>query len=80
MQYVKVNEDLNEYVLALNLYNVDHSAVGYYGCFDSTIDSQQVLKEIDKEPSNTKHISYVYVYVNGESQKYCEFYSSLYYL
>ncbi|XP_026326483.1 vascular endothelial growth factor receptor 1 isoform X4 [Hyposmocoma kahamanoa] len=65
MQYGNVNEDLNKYEVALNLYNVDHSAVGYYGCFDSTMDSQQVLKEIDKEPSNTKHISYVYVYVNG---------------
>lgn len=80
MQNVKLNEDLNEYEVALSLYNVDHSAVGYYGCFDSTVDSQQVLKDIDKEPSNTKHISYIYVYVNGEVQTFYEFCSFLYYL
>lgn len=73
MQIVNVNKDSNEYEVGLSLYNVDHSAVGYYGCFDSTIDSQQVLKEIDKELHDTNHISYVYVYVNGEVQTYYKF-------
>lgn len=79
MQYVNVNEDLHEYEVGLSLYNVDHSAVGYYGCFDSTIDSQQVLKEIDKEPNDTNHISYIYIYVNGEAQIYYECYVTVLY-
>lgn len=64
--------------MGLSLYNVDHSSVGYYGCFDDTIDSQQVLKEIDKELNNTNHISYIYIYVNGEVQTYYQFYISIY--
>lgn len=79
MQNVTVNEDLNEYEVALSLYNVDRLAVGYYGCFDSKIDSQQVLREITKELNDTNHISYVYIYVNGEIQTYYELYNSIYY-
>lgn len=73
-----VNEDLNEYEVALSLYNVDRLAVGYYGCFDSEAQSQQVLREITKELNDTNHISFIYIYVNGEVQTYCGFYSSIY--
>lgn len=73
LRSVNVNEDTNEYEVALSLYIVDHSAVGYYGCFDNTIDSQQVLKEIDQELVDTNHISYIYIYVNGEVQIYHDF-------
>lgn len=73
-------EDTNEYEVVLNLYNVDHSAVGYYGCYDNTVDSEKVLTEIDHELVNTKHISYVYIYVNGEVHKYHKFYKFIYYL
>lgn len=64
-----VSNDLNrtyKYVEALHLYNVDQFAVGYYACFDNTIDSSDYLTEIIEEPNNTEHISFVYIYVNGE--------------
>lgn len=68
-----VSNDLDrtyKYEEALHLYNVDQFAVGYYACFDTTIDSRDVLTEINEEPNNTAHISYVYVYVNGEDIPY----------
>lgn len=60
----------SDYEVALDLYNVDHFAVGYYACFDDTVDSSNVLKNIVEEPVNTPHISYIYIYVNGESWLY----------
>lgn len=56
-----------EYEMALDLYNVDHFAVGYYACFDDSVDSTEVISNIIEEPNNTAHIAYVYIYVNGET-------------
>lgn len=50
----------------LNLYNVDHYAVGYYACFDDTVNSLDILDNILEEPTDTDYVTYVYIYVNGE--------------
>lgn len=50
----------------LDLYNVDEYAIGYYACFDNTVDKREVLEDLIEEPNNSAHISYIYIYVNGE--------------
>ncbi|CAH0397497.1 unnamed protein product [Chilo suppressalis] len=51
--------------IALDLFNVDQYAVGYYACYDDAVDSDNILNDLMEEPSNTEHISYIYIYVNG---------------
>ncbi|XP_045763363.1 vascular endothelial growth factor receptor 1 isoform X3 [Maniola jurtina] len=55
---------LNEFETALDLYNVDRYAIGYYACFDSSVNESSVLNNLQKEPNNTEHISYIYIYVD----------------
>lgn len=62
-----VSENESEYEVALDLFNVDQFAVGYYACFDNTVNSIEALNNIIEEPVNTPHVSYIYIYVNGES-------------
>lgn len=64
------SDENHKFEIALDLFNVDEFAVGYYACFDSTVNSSHVLSEISEEPNNTAHISYIYVYVNGENYNY----------
>lgn len=59
---------LNEYETALDLYNVDRYAIGYYACFDNAVNESIILNNIQKEPNNTEHVSYIYIYVDGETQ------------
>lgn len=63
---ISSSDDEYGYEIALDLINVNEFAVGYYACFDDTVNPSDVLKEINEEPVNTEHISYIYVYVNGE--------------
>lgn len=49
----------------LNLYNVDQYAIGYYACSDYFV-HENIVNNITEEPENTEHVSYIYVYVNGE--------------
>ncbi|XP_060800546.1 vascular endothelial growth factor receptor 1 isoform X2 [Amyelois transitella] len=53
------------YQTELDLIDVDQYAVGYYACFDNTINSSEILNDIMEEPNNTEHVSYIYIYVNG---------------
>ncbi|XP_023952476.2 vascular endothelial growth factor receptor 1 isoform X2 [Bicyclus anynana] len=55
---------LNEFESALDLFNVDRYAIGYYVCFDNTVNEKAVLHNILKEPNNTAHVSYIYIYVD----------------
>ncbi|XP_039745635.1 vascular endothelial growth factor receptor 1 isoform X2 [Pararge aegeria] len=55
---------LNEFETALDLYNVDRYAIGYYVCFDNTVNEKTVLYNILREPNNTEHVSYIYIYVD----------------
>jgi hypothetical protein len=57
----------NPYEVALDLYNVDQYAVGYYACYDETVESKGILNDLMDEPVNTEHVTYTYIYVNGES-------------
>ncbi|CAK1551856.1 unnamed protein product [Leptosia nina] len=54
-----------KYETALDLINVDQLAVGYYACFDDTLNATDVLTNLREEPSNTEHASYIYIYVDG---------------
>ncbi|XP_049864841.1 vascular endothelial growth factor receptor kdr-like isoform X3 [Pectinophora gossypiella] len=63
----ETSEDGSEYRAFLDLYNVDQFAVGYYACFDDTVDSAELLRDVVEEPNNTAHVSYIYVYVNGST-------------
>lgn len=56
----------NMYEAELNLYEVDQYAVGYYACYDDTVNDNEILNHISEEPNNTQHITYIYIYVNGE--------------
>ncbi|XP_050342190.1 vascular endothelial growth factor receptor 1 isoform X4 [Nymphalis io] len=56
--------DPNVYESALDLYNVDKFTVGYYACFNKTVNETDFLKNIMEEPVNTKNISYIYIYVD----------------
>ncbi|XP_068627778.1 vascular endothelial growth factor receptor 1 isoform X2 [Battus philenor] len=49
----------------LNLYNVDQFAIGYYACFDDTVNSDSILYNLMEEPNDTEHVTYIYIYVNG---------------
>ncbi|XP_059061898.1 vascular endothelial growth factor receptor 1 isoform X2 [Achroia grisella] len=53
------------YETALDLYNVDQYAVGYYACYDDTINETRILNNLMEEPPNTEHVTYIYIYVNG---------------
>lgn len=59
------------YVIELDLLNVNEHAVGYFACFDDTIYADDVLElnSLKSEPNNTDHITYIYIYVNGERKK-----------
>lgn len=54
--------------VALDLINVNEHAVGYYACFDNTLNATDVLKlnSFQEEPENTEHVTYIYIYVNGK--------------
>ncbi|CAG5055924.1 unnamed protein product [Parnassius apollo] len=54
-----------KYETELSLYNVDQFSVGYYACFDSTVNGSDILNNVMEEPNDTEHITYVYIYVNG---------------
>ncbi|KAM3968141.1 LOW QUALITY PROTEIN: PDGF- and VEGF-receptor related [Aphomia sociella] len=53
------------YETALDLYNVDQYAVGYYACYDDTVNETDLLNHLMEEASNTEHVTYIYIYVNG---------------
>ncbi|KAJ8727036.1 hypothetical protein PYW08_015433 [Mythimna loreyi] len=49
----------------LELYNVDQFAIGYYACFDDTVNGTDILNNLTEEPNNTEHITFIYIYVAG---------------
>ncbi|XP_046978932.1 vascular endothelial growth factor receptor 1 isoform X3 [Vanessa cardui] len=57
-------DDLNAFESALDLYNVDKFTVGYYACFNKSLNETDFLKNIMEEPINTNNISYIYIYVD----------------
>lgn len=56
------------YEIALDLHSVDQYAVGYYACFDDIVRnySHAMLADIMEEPTDTPHVTFIYIYVNGE--------------
>ncbi|KAI8440295.1 hypothetical protein MSG28_001648 [Choristoneura fumiferana] len=64
LRNVAPSDDEYEFEIALDIYNVDQFAVGYFACFDDQVDKSEVLTNLLKEPTNTEHISYTYVFVN----------------
>ncbi|XP_032511632.2 vascular endothelial growth factor receptor 1 isoform X2 [Danaus plexippus] len=61
---VTSSDDQYEFETALDLYNVDQFAVGYYACFDNTVNVKDILSNLMHEPVNNKHVTYLYVYVD----------------
>ncbi|XP_064075126.1 vascular endothelial growth factor receptor 1 isoform X3 [Vanessa tameamea] len=57
-------DDPNVFESALDLYNVDKFTVGYYACFNKSLNETDFLKNIMEEPFNTNNISYIYIYVD----------------
>lgn len=51
----------------LDLYNIDQYAVGFYACYDNTVNISNILNNLTDEPNNTQHVSFIYIYVNGEN-------------
>lgn len=64
---VTSSDNSYKYEIALDLYNVNQFAVGYYACFDFNINSSDIFRNMMEEPVNTKHISYIYIFVDGEA-------------
>lgn len=50
----------------LELYAVDQFAIGYFACFDETVNGSDILNNLTEEPNNTEHITFIYIYVAGE--------------
>lgn len=63
---VTSSDNTYKYEIALDLYNVNQFTVGYYACFDFNINSSDIFRNMLEEPVNTDHISYIYIYVDGE--------------
>lgn len=63
-------DDIYKYEIELNLYNVDQFAIGYYACFDTTLKADDLLNNLMEEPKDTEHVTYIYVYVNGEIETF----------
>lgn len=61
-----IDEDEYNFESVFELYNVDQFAIGYYACFDDTVNGSEVLNNLIEEPNNTAHIAFIYIYVNGE--------------
>lgn len=59
-------KDEYKFEAALELYHIDQFAIGYYACFDDTVNGSEILNNLIGEPNNTEHISFIYIYVNGE--------------
>ncbi|XP_013174912.1 PREDICTED: vascular endothelial growth factor receptor 1 [Papilio xuthus] len=59
------SDDKYKYQIELNLYDVDQFAIGYYACFDNTLEADDLLNNLMEEPKDTEHVTYIYVYVNG---------------
>lgn len=64
--YKTVPTDEYEFQTSLELYHIDQFAIGYYACFDDTVNGTEILNNLIGEPNNTEHISFIYIYVNGE--------------
>lgn len=64
---VAPSDDEYGYEIALDMFDVDQYAVGYFACFDDQVNKSGVLVNLLEEPTNTEHISYTYVFVNGET-------------
>ena len=45
---------------------VDQFAIGYFACFDDTVNGSDILNNLTEEPNNTEHITFIYIYVAGE--------------
>lgn len=65
-----VNEDEYRYQTSLELYDVDEYNIGYYACFDTSVRANvnDILNNLTREPNNTEHISFIYIYVDGETK------------
>lgn len=66
LKYKTVQADEYKFEVALELYHIDQFAIGYYACFDDTVNGSEILNNLIEEPNNTEHISFIYIYVNGE--------------
>ncbi|XP_026747230.1 vascular endothelial growth factor receptor 1 isoform X3 [Trichoplusia ni] len=65
LKYKTVQADEYKFEAALELYHIDQFAIGYYACFDDTVNGSEILNNLIEEPNNTEHISFIYIYVNG---------------
>lgn len=70
-------DDEFEYQVDLILSNVDQFAIGYYACFYDEVNEENdalynyYLNNLVVEPNNTEHVTYIYVYVDGEITIFC---------
>ncbi|KAH9632759.1 hypothetical protein HF086_012094 [Spodoptera exigua] len=58
-------DDESTFETVLELYNVDRFAIGYYACYDDTVNGSDILNNLIEEPNNTEHIAFIYIYVDG---------------
>ncbi|XP_050561609.1 vascular endothelial growth factor receptor 1 isoform X4 [Spodoptera frugiperda] len=58
-------DDESMFETVLELYNVDRFAIGYYACYDDTVNGSDILNNLTEEPNNTEHIAFIYIYVAG---------------
>ncbi|CAH1635238.1 unnamed protein product [Spodoptera littoralis] len=58
-------DDESMFETVLELYNVDRFAIGYYACYDDTVNGSDILNNLIEEPNNTEHIAFIYIYVAG---------------
>lgn len=57
-----------KYETYLELLNVDRYAIRYYACIrTNTSVDENVFSNLVEEPNNSKNISYIYIYVDGEN-------------
>ncbi|CAF4936226.1 unnamed protein product [Pieris macdunnoughi] len=70
---VALSDSKYKYETVLDLVNVSRISVGYYACFDESVNETAILTNIREEPTNTDHVAYIYIYVNGTDSLFAPF-------
>ncbi|XP_047522609.1 vascular endothelial growth factor receptor 1 isoform X1 [Pieris napi] len=70
---VALSDSKYKYETVLELVNVSRISVGYYACFDESVNETAILTNIREEPTNTDHVAYIYIYVNGTDSLFAPF-------
>lgn len=73
----QISEEGFSFESKLELYNIDQFAIGYYACADNTVNISDFITKITKDAINSEHVSFIYVYVNGEDKKFCKIIAQL---